>query len=144
MNFTDRLSNTNGWLYLLIMTITVLVAIFVTKSFIEFLKEDSPVKKQKASKKALLSLFGFIVMVFFLFLNFGPGEPDEKTPFEETGEYETLKKIDSEPSKDELKKDVLQRTTNELIIQSDDSLRKKYLDDSEKKSSEIVNEYLKK
>jgi len=142
MNFIDRLSNTDGWVYLLIMAITFFTAIYVIKAYISFFKEDSPVKKKKAYKKAILSLTVFIVMIFFFFLNFGPGEPSYKKPFEESGEYKKLQETDEELTIEELDKDVNDNTTKELRIQSNDSLRTEYLKESEKKSDEAIEKYL--
>jgi len=142
MNLSDRLSNTDGWFYLFAMVVAILAIVLTARLFVNYYKEEAPIKKQKNLKKLILSGVMTFVVVFFLYFNFGAGQPHTPTPVEETGEYKDNQEVGPEMTEGELKQDAMDNTTEELLIQSNDSLRDKYLEESEKKSDALTEKYL--
>jgi hypothetical protein len=142
MNISDRLSNMDGWFYALTMIVAILAIVLTARLFVKYYKEEAPIKRQKNLKKLILSGVMTFVVVFFLYFNFGAGQQQAPTPVEETGEYKDNQEVGPEMTEQELEQDALDRTTKELRIQSDDSLRKVYLEESEKKSDALTEKYL--
>ncbi|MEK6828876.1 MAG: hypothetical protein AABY15_02035 [Nanoarchaeota archaeon] len=143
MNLAERLSNSVGWIYLLIFIALGVIVFYTAKSIIAWYNEGDKNEKKRQKTRSTIFGLGLIVYVFFFFLNFGNKEqPSQIQSAEETQEYKRLQEKDAEMTQEQIDKDAIEQTTKELRIQSDDSLRKKYLEDSEKKSDEVIEKYL--
>lgn len=142
MNISGKFSNVDAWLYLLILALVVILAVYIVKTGYKLINEKAAVRKQSLSKKLIMSSVFLILFVFFFFMVFGSGEPISSTPVEETGEYKKIQEAGDESTPEELKREAEENKTMELRIQSDDSLRDVYLEKSEEKSDELVEKYL--
>lgn len=146
MNLAERLSNTQGWVYLIILLGLVAIVYMIAKSaFTSYDRYNNKREWKRERNRMFFFVFLFILYVFFFFLNFGNKEESSSVQtVEDTQEYKRLQEKESEMTPQEINKDAEEQKTKELRIQSDDSLRKEYLKESEKKSDEVIKEYLKK
>jgi len=140
MDIAGKLSNVNGWIDLFILILIGVLAYFFVKAGVKLHENKSDTKVPRNRFYLLGFALGF--SIFFFFFLFGKGTFKSPTLVKDTGEYKQLQEIGPEMSAEELKEDVLNRTTEELKIQSNDSIRGEYLEKSEKKSDEIIEKYL--
>ena len=142
MDIAGKLSNFDAWLYLIILSVVVFLLVYIAKTGYKLYQEKYPSTRQILIRKIVMSSVFLFLFVFFFFMVFGSGEPSKSTPVEDTGEYKYMQEVEAEKSAEELEKEAEESKDMELRIQSDDSLRDIYLEESEKKSNEVIEKYL--
>ncbi len=142
MDIIGKFSNIDAWVHLLLLLVIVGLVFNISKLATKANYETSPIKKRNLIRNTLVNSAILLLIVFFFFLYFGKGEPTIYTPVEETGEYQDIYEAEDEDSPEEIERQAEEMKTDELRIQSNDSLRDEYLKESEKKSGEAIEKYL--